>query len=87
MCSCKKWGRPPRWDLTFFEVIRLRWGESFPYEHTQVDQPGKVGYSFSQSLVNVMGINIFCFGILSSFDFNMAMANTAAKKSNKRQSL
>ena len=52
-----------------------------------MDQPGKVGYSFSQSLVNVMGINIFCFGILSSFDFNMAMANTAAKKSNKRQSL
>ena len=34
-----------------------------------------------------MGIYMFCFGILSRFDFNMATANTTAKESDKGQSI
>ena len=41
-------------------------------------------------MLNVMDMYMFCFGILSKFDFNMATTNTAmtkAKQSNKKQSL
>ena len=41
-------------------------------------------YGFS---INVIGIYMFCFGILSRFDFSMATANTTAKESDKGQSI
>ena len=40
MCSYEKLANPPKSDLTWF------WDENFPYEHAQLGQPGKVGYSF-----------------------------------------
>ena len=78
MCSYEKLTSPRLGGISLdFTWIPLRCDENFPYEHAHLANPARWDRVF------LMRMYMICFGIVSKFNFNIAMSNTTMTSAKK----